>query len=299
MKRMAAVMGLLVALGALAVGGWMLYNEQIADPDYAPSIAGKPGSGRAPVVAIDQGHANFHQLERRFAPFAKLARHGGYKVEPFESEISPETLTMDALVIANATEPLTTKEVDHLLDWVRQGGALLLIADHAPFGGQVQNLAERLGVGMGNGFVVTGPPDAITGKLDFKGEFLGDHPIIAGRREGRRVLHVRSFTGQSLTPPEGATVLLTLPQGAMEFVDREAGDIYSKGGAPGADVSGRAQALAFTLGQGRVVVSGEAALFTAQRLRGNAAFKMGVAQADNEAFVLNILDWLSGRDAAG
>ncbi|OBV11332.1 ABC transporter [Erythrobacter dokdonensis DSW-74] len=296
MKRIALIAGTLLALGVAAIGGWMLYHEQIADPDYSPSIARASHSGRTPVVAIDEGHANFHQLGGRFAPFAKLARHGGYLVESFEDEISPETLAMDVLVIANATEPLEAVEVDHLLGWVGQGGALLLIADHAPFAGPVKDLAARLGVGMGNGFVVTGPPDGITGKLDFRGDRLGDHPIIAGRGEDRRVSHVRSFTGQSLTAPQGAAVLLELPEGAMEFVDRDAGDVYAKGGAAGADVSDRAQAVAFTLGQGRVVISGEAALFTAQRLRGDASFKMGVAQADNEAFVLNILDWLSGRD---
>ena len=36
-------------------------------------------------------------------------------------------------------------------------------------------------------------------------------------------------------------------------------------------------------------------MFTAQIKRGNPGLSMGVAEADNEAFVLNILDWLGRR----
>ena len=47
-------------------------------------------------------------------------------------------------------------------DWVRAGGALLLIADHAPFGSAAASLASRFGVSMGKGWtfdqsIRTGP----------------------------------------------------------------------------------------------------------------------------------------------
>ena len=37
--------------------------------------------------------------------------------------------------------------------WVRNGGALLLIADHTPFGSAAHDLALRFGVDMGRGYV--------------------------------------------------------------------------------------------------------------------------------------------------
>ena len=67
---------------------------------------------------------------------------------------------VDVLVIANAlpldgpasdTPALTGRESDAVRDWVRDGGSLLLIADHTPFGSAVENLGLRFGVTMGKG----------------------------------------------------------------------------------------------------------------------------------------------------
>lgn len=298
MRRFAIGFVALLVVALVAVGGWFYLNEQIADPDYEPSIAAAAPAGGNARVAIDTGHSNFHQPNGRFAPFAKLARHGGYAVEALDATISKEALDADILVIANAQESLSEGEIEALLDWVEQGGSLLLIADHAPFGGFAKPLAERLGVTMGDGFVLTGPRDDLKGTIDFRAAALGDHPIIARARNGRSVSHVRSFTGQSLQGPEAAAVLLTLPDGAMEFADRSAAQGYMDGGPQGTDVGGLAQALAFDFGKGRVVVSGEAAMFTSQRKRWDRGRgTMGVGEMDNEAFVLNVLDWLARRES--
>ena len=68
-------------------------------------------------------------------------------------------------------------------------------------------------------------------------------------------------------------------------------------------VSGRAMAIAFPLGRGRVVISGEAGMLTAQVFKkqdknGAEEFvgKMGmdVSGNDDRQYVLNTLHWLSG-----
>jgi glutamine amidotransferase-like uncharacterized protein len=69
-------------------------------------------------------------------------------------------------------------------------------------------------------------------------------------------------------------------------------------------LTNRAQAVAFQYGKGRVVITGEAAMFSAQVIRfkdeqGHAnEFKMGmnVAGNDNQVFLLNILHWLTRLD---
>ncbi len=61
--------------------------------------------------------------------------------------------------------------------------------------------------------------------------------------------------------------------------------------------AGRAQGLALSYGQGRVVCLGEAAMLTAQvgGIEGNVVRTgMGVPGTDNRQLVLNILHWLSG-----
>ncbi|AWW73883.1 hypothetical protein CD351_05525 [Erythrobacter sp. KY5] len=297
MKRIATLAAVLVAIAIIVAGSWLLYTQQIADPDYAPAIAAPQWEGENPTLVVDAGHSNFHQIAGRFAPFAKLASHGGYQVASTDEPLTAGNLSMDILVIANAGKPLETAEIDAVVDWVEGGGSLLLIADHAPFGGHASSLAERFGVGMGDGFVVTGPPDNVSGTIDFGGELLGDHPITTGRatRPERIVSRVRSFLGQSLSAPAGAVPLLLLPDDAAEFASRDAVNAYVDGGEEGVDVSTRVQALAMEYGQGRIVVSGEAAMFTAQIQRGKPETRIAVTEADNEAYVLNILDWLARR----
>ena len=58
--------------------------------------------------------------------------------------------------------------------------------------------------------------------------------------------------------------------------------------------AGRSQGLAFTLGRGRVVVLGEAAMLSAQ-IGGPQRFKMGmtVPGNDDRQFALNVLHWLT------
>ena len=46
----------------------------------------------------------------------------------------------------------TDEEIQAVHDWVKGGGALLLIADHAPFGGAAAALANRFGVDMSKGY---------------------------------------------------------------------------------------------------------------------------------------------------
>lgn len=232
---------------------------------------------------------------------------------------------VDILVIANAgsanaadtSEPaFTEQECDAVRDWVRDGGALLLIADHAPFGLAAERLGQRFGVTMGKGWVFdrgdTGA--SITTQLVFSREngLLGDHPLLRGRDSSESVMRVKSFSGQSLGVPKGATALMKLSSTARESPTRadlnaagdavqdterskEAIDVHSKA------ADGRAQGIAMTFEKGRVVVLGEAAMLSAQVVRfpdqepqREMKFGMNVSGYDNRQFVLNVLHWLSG-----
>ena len=57
------------------------------------------------------------------------------------------------------------------------------------------------------------------------------------------------------------------------------------------------QVIAFTLGKGRVVVAGEAAMFSAQLAGPGGEFKMGMNRPglDNRQFTLNTLRWLGRK----
>jgi hypothetical protein len=228
------------------------------------------------------------------------------------------------LVIANARgsenpndaarPAFSESECDAVERWVRAGGALLLIADHAPFGSAAHNMALRFGVEMGRGYVFD--PQHSDGNptfLVFSAEngLLGNHAVLRGHSESERVHRIVAFTGQSLSIPNGATALMMLATSAfevdsyaagMERLSTSAGRSGSKtaGDSPGRSDAGRAQGIALVFGRGRLIVVGEAALFSAQFLRARKAgehdlrFGMNAPGNDDKQFVVNALHWLSG-----
>lgn len=101
-----------------------------------------------------------------------------------------------------------------------------------------------------------------------------------------RVNRVVTFTGQSLSGPPDALPLLRLSDGAYDWESR-------KVRYPAA---GHVQALALSAGSGRVVISGEAALFTAQVDPLGRKFGMNRTDTDDRQLLLNILHWLSRVD---
>ena len=117
---------------------------------------------------------------------------------------------------------------------------------------------------------------------------LGDHPILMGRDGSERIDRVVTFTGQSVKGPDGSVALLKLSRSAVD---------QSRPAIPGRNgpAAGRAQGLAITLGRGRIVVLGEAAMLSAQvNARQGIRMGMNVPGTDNRQFALNIMHWLSG-----
>ncbi|HEX4739183.1 MAG TPA: hypothetical protein VH331_16655 [Allosphingosinicella sp.] len=277
--------------------------QQEVDTHYRPKVEHPAYSANGPVVAVDEGHRNFHTLGGRYAPFGKLLTADGYRVQASSAPFSSDALKgVDVLVIANALpaerggSAFSDAEIAALKQWVQGGGSLLLISDHAPFGRAASALAAAFGVDMGTGYAVARQDGKITANIEFSGGALGAHPILHGRDKAEQVRHVKSFTGQSLGVPAGGTALLTLPDDALEVANERAIDQLRRGDTvPGRRVGARAQALAFTLGKGRVVVAGEAAMFSAQIVHfpGGETMRMGLWADDDEKFALNVLHWLT------
>lgn len=300
-------------------------QQQMVDPDFRPTVA-RPayGAEAGPVVVIDEAHRNFHRLEGQYAPFAALLRADGYRVRAGTAPFDAGGLDgVEVLVVANAgatqaqpTPPAFTEaETAAVEAWVRNGGKLLLIADHTPFGAAAQGLAARFGVAMGTGYAFAMPDDLnLTTNLVYPPEAFGDHPILRGRDADERVESVTAFTGQSLRGPADAAVLLPMTVGAREAADlptlqaladrlKQAGET-GVGAAEAVQALSRpalpAQALAIVHGRGRVVVLGEAGMLSAQLIRfppesGQADRRFGMnAAPGNARFALNVLHWLTG-----
>src|SRR5262249_4531814 len=153
-----------------------------------------------------------------------LLTNDGYAIGPNCTPFSSQSLAgCHVLVIvcakgandANDAPAFNEDETTAVEQWVRNGGALLLITDHFPFASAAQNLAQRFGVHMSKG-VVEDPehyePSLEPTHLVFASEtgLLRDHSITRGRNAGELIRRVLTFTGQSLHGPPGSTPLLAL-----------------------------------------------------------------------------------------
>jgi len=298
------------ALAAAALLAAPACAQQEPDSSFDTRVARPAFTKRHPRVAIDQAHFNFHTIDGRYAPFAALIRSDGCDVTAGRDRFNAQSLKgLDILVISNALghedmgdtaanhPAFTREECAALRTWIEKGGALLLIADHAPMGSAAKELGATLGVDMRCSYAIDtlqAPPDnpSTIHYLVGKGLDAG-HPITRGRDSTESLHTVVSFTGQSLTGPPGSTALL-------RFSDL-AEDLMVGLGQAGPDVPkekrlsarGRAQGVAFDFGKGRVVVLGEAAMMTAQ-VAGPRRRPMGmnVPGSDDRQFALNVVRWL-------
>jgi hypothetical protein len=286
-----------------------LFSQQVADTTYRPELphpAYAPGKG--PVLFIDEGHHNFHTKSGRYRAFSDLLERDGYQVLPYEGTFVKKQLKHGKiLVISNALNQanvndwylpapsaFTESEINILNQWVKRGGSLFLIADHMPMAGAAEELAASFGFGFNNGFAMdtVNPGPAF---FSLEDQTLAKSVITQGREPEENVTQVVSFTGQAFKIPEDATPVLTfgssfvtlMPDTAWVFDDRTRRE----------GVEGWSQGAFKPYGKGRVVVFGEAAMFTAQ-LAGPNKIKAGMNSeiaGENYKLLLNIIHWLDGR----
>jgi hypothetical protein len=296
---------LVFALLLLCPGADPAAAQQRPDPEFNVAIPHPAYTKNFPRVLFDEAHNNFHTTTGRYKPFADLISNDGYHVVVNRKGFTRTALdTFKVLVIANALgaeemdddgadrPAFTEEECDAIRDWVKAGGALLLIADHAPFGGAAENLSKRFQVEMSKGFTLDAAnsfmPDAPSQLLfSRENKLLQEHPITRGRNDSEMIKKVFTFTGQSLKGPKDSAPFLSLSETARDQADRDSTNNVS--------AAGRAQGIALKFGKGRVVVLGEAAMLSAQ-LAGADSHPMGmnVPGSDNRQLALNIMHWLSG-----
>lgn len=305
---MRKILFLLISFGYLPIISNSVLAQQLADPDFDPPIK-RPAYPKAtgPKILIDAAHNNFHTADGRYRPFAELLKKDGYRVisssEPFKEKTLNEA---DILVVSNAlhksnlkswTLPtpsaFTKSEISALNKWVKQGGALLLIADHMPFAGASEELAASFGFSFKNGFAFNSEQGGI---IRFRREdgSLKDHAITRGLDKEQKIDSIFTFTGQAFEGPPEAEPLLVFGESSYILVPQKAWQFNEK--TKKVSIEGWFQGAVRKYGKGRVAVFGEAAAFTAQ-VAGTTRTKIGMnspVAEENYQFVLNVMHWLSG-----
>lgn len=277
-----------------------------------------PEHGKGPVVAIDEAHSNTHTFgSAPFRGLVQLLLAGGFHVRPFADTMSTTSLApVNVLLLSGPggwlgpDKALTDTEVAALIQWIKGGGALLLILDHMPAPRNAARLTAALGVeSWHNGYAVVETPDSLIGPIIFwRTDFLpaeapaigptgpgggrghqgpdavlAKHVITEGRTPEERVQRVATFEGSAFQPPPGAEALLTMPRRAVSLIPPETPGARPviTAQTPRAPVGGWVQGAVLSLGKGRVALFAETGLFS------------GGPAADNRRFILNLMHWLT------
>lgn len=268
------------------------------DRDYEPKIE-KPlfKKSTGPIIAIDNGHNNFHTLESGYAPFGKVAELDGFKVKSIKKFDKNSFNSIQILVIVNALHEkninkwerpvysaFNKEEIENIKEWVLNGGKLFLIADHMPFAGAASELAQAFGYIMHDGFAYNSPQS----KYDL---FCIKNMMLNIASPFQSIDSIYTYTGQGFNIPDEAVSIITfdssykilMPQIAWKF-SRDM-DII--------DAGGMSQLAYSTYGKGKIIICGEASMFTAQKVED---FKFGM-NSDlakyNIVLLRQLLAWLS------
>ena len=293
-------------LGLISVN---IFSQQIADTNFKPVIA-KPeyAPGKGPVVTIDQGHNNFHTANGRYLPFARLLKSDGYRVDSCKGDFTQSQLkNVRILVIANALNKIniqnwyvptpsafSAEEIKTVRKWVEEGGSLFLIADHMPFGGAAADLASAFGFTFTNGFAA----DTSKPGNDYfyrKDGSLASCSITNGRNAAETVNKVVTFTGQAVRIPADATSILNFGDRYL-LLETDTAWVFDSH-TKYTRIKDWSQGAYMKYGKGRLVMFGEAAMFSAQ-LSGQNQRKAGMNAEyaeENYKLLLNIIHWLDGK----
>ncbi len=286
----------------------MLFSQQVADLNYSHNISHPEyAPSKGPVIFLDEGHYDLNRTTGRYEPFCNLLEADGYVVLPYRGQFTEEGLSKGKiLVISNALNKVnarhwslptpsafTKEEIAVVKKWVSNGGSLFLIADHMPMPGAAKALAAAFGFEMTNGFVMDPhlPGPAI---FKLKNGTLTPSILTRGRNKKESVNHVATFTGQAFRIPKEATPVLTFDRHYVDYLPETAWRINSN--TPRISAEGMSQGAFRTFGKGKVVVFGEAGMFTAQ-VTGPMKRKFGMNSPlanQNYRLLLNIIHWLDG-----
>jgi hypothetical protein len=219
----------LLAALALAAGVPGCSSGDKVDADFDTRAARPAYEADGPLTLFDEAHHNGHRARKSYRPFVELIESDGYRVERNTRKITADGLApASVLVVVNAVgendrndDPAFDEaECDAIQDWVRAGGALLLVTDHYPTGHAAARLADRFGVKLSRGQVedpVHYDPAYESTHLVFSQENAGlaAHPVVEGRDAAERVGCVLTFTGEAIFAAPPAVGFLRLSPGAV------------------------------------------------------------------------------------
>ncbi|WP_147430485.1 hypothetical protein [Sphingobacterium puteale] len=299
MKRM------IICLSAILLSIAQLKAQQVADEQFYYPIADPHHRvGNGPLLLFDEAHNNAVTLRGTYAAFSDLLQADGYSLRSTKEKVNLERLKEAKIFISvnalhdpenwslPARSAFTDKEIEILRQWVFDGGCLFLVTDHMPCGGSVQALAAVFGIHVINGFALRkdGKPEIFSKD---KGTLLSNEVTTGSDTE---IDSIMCWGGTGFTVPETAQIISSLDEGYEIYLPADANLIKRPmpDYIPRLPGKGFANGAYLRFGEGRMVIFGDGAPFSAQ-LHGIKSEKRGMnhpSAYQNAQFLLNIVHWL-------
>jgi len=271
-----------------------------------------------PVVVFAEGHNNFgDDRDSSNAEMEQFLAREGFELRQYMGEITREALqgvsilhTDNALAPENQNEvdwtlptpsAFTSEEIKVIYNWVHDGGSLLMVIEHMPFGGSYEDLAKAFNVETSNGFAVderllNGYSEEIinnAGWFVFRQDngSLGDHPILTGRQPHERIAFLAADVGSAFRLPNRAVSLMTFGSDAISLEPSVSWKFDPM--TPRRSVSGWSQGGVMKVGKGRLAVLGDNFLIIPpSQIKSEKEVVFG---RYNPQFTVNVYRWLSGQ----
>jgi len=257
-------------------------------------------------VLIDEAHNNFHRKETGLFALTRMMEADGAEVLINDEKFTSKKLDdYDLLIIANALHDsnvenwqtpcpsaFTKAEIRVLENYVRDGGNLLLIADHMPYGGAAQDLAKKFGVNWNNGFALQQGQHWPPSVFERSKNMIMDSPVTIDSKYTKKISYIASFAGSVFQAPENASPfmiyddshVILMPDVAWQFSEETKKE----------NSEGWVQGACLKYENGKIVFLGEAAMITAQL--GDHGNKVGMNNPkdapENAQLALNIFRYL-------
>lgn len=278
--------------------------EGIKIENVSPAFA----KGEGPALYLHRSVSPYVQ-RGSFDPFLQLAQSDGYQTFYLDEPVTKEILSkVNLFVIANAytsdyinystldaPSVYSDDEIALIKNWVKEGGRLLVLADHSPFAGGTIKLASEFGFTYmtGNALSKNSLSSLVKVHIDSKisDGSLSTHPITNGSTGRAPVSHFYAFGGQAIILPDGAKNLITIPDHFETMLGfSPSREFYT---APRIDSGGLSQGATLEYGKGKLIIMGETGGFTAQTSPDGVTFGFEEPSADeNKEFILAALRWL-------
>ena len=293
-------------------------SQQINDPGYRfdnsdPVFERDHG----PSVCVDEAHHNVHTVNGLYAPFAEVLRSDGFRPRSFSQAISRLALDdCDVLILGNAqvadpdpdspdfwryphASAYSSAELDAVVGWIREGGAVLLFADHSLGAGAAGGMTALLGVQSLDAWA-TNTPRGNYPEMFRRGDgLLMDHPILRSRTPRETIDSIATNAGGAFFLSEWVEPLIVFGAGATGWVmlGEMGQDLRGipEEEWPKYDIEGWILGGTRDWGEGRFVIFGDVAACTAQ-LYGPESSPVGMnhsAAEQNALFCLNMVRWLA------